>query len=637
MAILSVGSLSKSFGERTLFSGVSFSVNEKEKIGFIGSNGAGKTTLFRIIAGYEDADEGTVTRASSLRVGYMEQYALKSSKTTLYDEVISVFDYIKKIDEDHKKVTKQIELGLSIPEYIEKQHALSQQFEDMGGLTYESRTRSVLLGLGFAEDDLTLPVSSLSGGEKTRAALAKLLLSDCNLLLLDEPTNHLDMSAISYLEDYLASYKGACIIISHDRYFLDRVTRKTFDLDNKRITVFDGSYSVYKEYKKNRLDVMQKHYENDMKEIRRIEGIIKQQRQWNREKNIKTAESKQKMLDRKLAALENPENTAEKIHMDFKTLRRSGNDCLFVSDLSKFFDGKCLFKNVSLNLHLGDMAFLLGGNGSGKSTILNIINGRAQADSGEIRFGAKIDTAYYEQHFSDLGEVNTVISEIRNKYPQMTDTEIRNRLAGFCFTGDDVFKEISALSGGERARLALLKLMLGRPNMLFLDEPTNHLDIASREALEEALLSYDGTALIVSHDRYFINRIATKIYYLSEDGAQEYTGNYDYYLEKSAQKCEIVQKHTAPKGNADYERDKRARAEKRKILKDIEKTETEIAYAESLLGDLKTELQSTGADYISAAELTDKIGREEEKLERLFGQWEELNLKMEKLMKTVGS
>ena len=629
MAILSVGSVSKSFGDRTLFSGVSFSVNEKEKIGFIGSNGAGKTTLFRIIAGYEDADEGTVIRASSLSVGYMEQYALKSSKTTLYDEVISVFDYIKKIDEEHKKVTRQIELGLSIPEYIEKQHLLAEKFEDMGGLTYESRTRSLLLGLGFAENDLSLPVSSLSGGEKTRAALAKLLLSDCNLLLLDEPTNHLDMDAISYLEDYLTSYKGACIIISHDRYFLDRVTQKTFDLDNKKITVFDGSYSTYKEYKISCFDVMQKHYENDMKEIRRIEGIIKQQRQWNREKNIKTAESKQKMLEKKLAAIEKPETASEKLIMDFKTSRRSGNDCLFVSDLSKSFDGKYLFKNVSLNLHLGDMAFLLGGNGSGKSTILNIINGRVQADSGEIRFGAKLDIAYYEQHFSDLSERNTVISEIRNKYPQMTDTEIRNRLAGFHFTGDDVFKEISTLSGGERARLALLKLMLGRPNMLFLDEPTNHLDIAAREALEEALLSYDGTALIVSHDRYFINKIATKIYYLSEKGTCEYNGNYDYYLEKTTEKRETVQKPAVSKGNADYEREKRDRAEKRKLIKDIEKAEAEIADVETLLAELKIELQSTGSDYVSAAEITDRISREEERLACLFEKWEELNLKIE--------
>ena len=626
MAILSVGSVSKSFGENTLFKNVSFSVNEKEKIGFIGSNGAGKTTLFKIIAGYDEADGGSVTRASSLSIGYMEQYALKDSKTTLYDEVLSVFDYIKQVEEEHSKVTRQIELGLSTPEFIEKQHELAQKFEALGGLTYESRTRAVLLGLGFSDNDLSLSVSSLSGGEKTRAALSKLLLSNCNLLLLDEPTNYLDMDATMYLEDYLNSYNGALIIISHDRYFLDRVTKKTFDLDNKKLTVFDGSYSLYNEFKKNTQNIMQKHYESDMKEIRRIEGIIKQQRQWNREKNIKTAESKQKMLDKKLASLEKPDGAADKIHMDFKTARRSGNDCLFVSDLSKSFDGKYLFNGVSINLHLGDMAFLLGGNGSGKSTILNIINGREEADSGEIRFGTKLDIAYYEQHFSDLCEGNTVISEIRNEYPQMTDTEIRNRLAGFLFTGDDVFKEISALSGGERARLALLKLMLKRPNMLFLDEPTNHLDIASREALEEALLSYDGTALIVSHDRYFINKIATKIYYLSEDGTKEYNGNYDYYLEKSSEKQVKTQKQTVSNGNADYEKEKRERAEKRKLQKDLEKTEKEIAEIESLLKELKNDLQSTGSDYVKAAELTERIEKEECKLETLFEKWEGLTL-----------
>lgn len=626
MAILSVGSVSKSFGENTLFRGVSFSVNEKEKIGFIGRNGVGKTTLFKIIAGFDEADEGSVIKASSLSVGYMEQYALKNSNTTLYDEVLSAFDYIKQVEDEHNKVTRQIELGLNIPEYIEKQHELSQKFEDMGGLTYRSRTRAVLLGLGFSDSDLSLSVSSLSGGEKTRAALSKLLLSNYNLLLLDEPTNHLDMNAISYLEDYLSSYQGACIIISHDRYFLDRVTKKTFDLDNKKLTVFDGSYSVYNEYKKNSLNIMQKHYENDMKEIKRIEGIIKQQRQWNREKNIKTAESKQKMLDKKLAALEKPESASDKIYMDFKAARRSGNDCLFVSDLAKSFDGTSLFKNVSMKLYLGDMAFLLGGNGSGKSTILNIINGREDADDGEIRFGVKLDIAYYEQHFSDLREGNTVISEIRNEYPQMTDTEIRNRLAGFLFTGDDVFKEISSLSGGERARLALLKLMLKRPNMLFLDEPTNHLDIASREALEEALMSYDGTALIVSHDRYFINKLATKIYYLTGNGTKEYNGNYDYYLEKSSEKQIKTPVKTVSKGNLSYEQDKRERAEKRKLLKDLEKTEKEIADIEALLEEMKEELQNTGSNYIKAAELTDKIETQEQRLESLYERWEELSL-----------
>lgn len=627
MAILSIGSVSKSFGENTLFQNVSFSLEAKDKVGFIGSNGAGKTTLFKILTGSETPDSGTVSKSQQLSIGYMEQYALKNSETTLFDEVLKCFSYLAEIEAEHEKVTRQISLGLDIDEYIRKQHELSEKFEALGGLTYRSRTRSMLMGLGFTDDDMLLPVASLSGGEKTRASLAKLLLSGHNLLLLDEPTNHLDMEATAFLENYLAGFDGAIIVISHDRYFLDRVTTKTFELKNRRFTVFDGSYSVYSAFSKKNEAVLKKHYENDMREIHRIEGIIKQQRQWNRERNIKTAESKQKILDRKVAELVVPESESRNVRIDFSCARQSGNDVLYVSGVSKSFEGKSLFKNVNMDIKSGECVFLLGGNGCGKTTLMNILMGREKKDSGEIRFGTKLDIGYYDQHFADLHESSTVISEIRNAYPRLTDTEIRNYLAGFLFCGDDVFKEISCLSGGERARVALLKLMLAKPNLLLLDEPTNHLDIPSREALEDALLSYDGTALIVSHDRYFINKLAEKIYKLDENGTHEYCGNYDYYLEKSLP--QQPKKIKSEKTVSSYELEKKEKARRQKAERTLKKAEEDIAETEKLLEELKIKLQNTGADYVAATEISEEIAESEKELDKLYGIWEEASAELE--------
>ena len=608
MAILSIGSVSKSFGENTLFQNVSFSLEAKDKVGFIGSNGAGKTTLFKILTGSETPDSGTVSKSQQLSIGYMEQYALKNSETTLFDEVLKCFSYLAEIEAEHEKVTRQISLGLDIDEYIRKQHELSEKFEALGGLTYRSRTRSMLMGLGFTDDDM-------------------LLLSGHNLLLLDEPTNHLDMEATAFLENYLAGFDGAIIVISHDRYFLDRVTTKTFELKNRRFTVFDGSYSVYSAFSKKNEAVLKKHYENDMREIHRIEGIIKQQRQWNRERNIKTAESKQKMLDRKVAELVVPESESRNVRIGFSCARQSGNDVLYVSGVSKSFEGQSLFKNVNMDIKSGECVFLLGGNGCGKTTLMNILMGREKKDSGEIRFGTKLDIGYYDQHFADLHESNTVISEIRNAYPRLTDTEIRNYLAGFLFCGDDVFKEISCLSGGERARVALLKLMLAKPNLLLLDEPTNHLDIPSREVLEDALLSYNGTALIVSHDRYFINKLAEKIYKLDENGTHEYCGNYDYYLEKSLP--QQPKKIKIEKTVSSYELEKKEKARRQKAERALKKAEEDIAETEKLLEELKIKLQNTGADYVAATEISEEIAESEKELDKLYSIWEEASAELE--------
>jgi len=629
MAILSAGNLSKSFGENILFENLSFSVSENDKIGFIGGNGAGKTTLFKIICGEENYDDGSLSISSQINISYMQQYPLQNSDKTVYEEALTVFSYLQEIEDEEKSVTDKIELGLNIPEYINKQHDLRVKFEDLGGLTYKSRTRSMLMGLGFSENELNLPVSALSGGEKTRVSLCKMLLSQSSLLLLDEPTNHLDMEAVAFLEDFLKSYNGAFIVISHDRYFLDTVTSKTMELENKTLRFFDAPYSKYIEFKENDWEITKKHYENDLKEIRRIEGIIEQQRRWNREKNIKTAESKQKMLDKMKAALKKPDAMQKDVNISFSADVQSGYDVLKVENLSKSFDGNMLFENVNMDIKRGDRAFIIGGNGTGKSTILNIICGRLQSDEGSFSLGTKVDIGYFDQHSSDLTGSQSLLSEIRNAHPAMTDTAIRCSLAGFLFFGDDVFKEISSLSGGERARTALLKLMLSRHNFLLLDEPTNHLDIKSREALEAALSGYDGTILAVSHDRYFINKLATKVFALSEKGTDSFDGNYDYYLEKRVNKTTKTEQPR--KKNTSYEEQKAAKANLKKLERNLAKTEEAIAEHEESIALLEERLSKAEADYVAAMEISAEIEKTREELSKLYSDWEEISLSLEEL------
>lgn len=628
MAIISVGALSKSFGENTLFENVSFSVSEGDKIGFIGGNGAGKTTLFKIICGEEFKDSGTLSVSSQIKISYMQQFPLKDSEKTVFDEALEVFSYLEEIEEEEKAVTEKIALGLDIPKYIDLQHDLRLRFENLGGLTYKSRTRSMLMGLGFSESDLTLPVSALSGGEKTRVSLAKMLLSESDLLLLDEPTNHLDMESVAFLEDFLSSVKAAFIVISHDRYFLDKVTTKTMELENKTLKLFDAPYSKYLQFKETDREITLKHYENDLREIKRIEGIIEQQRRWNREKNIRTAESKQKKIDKMLQSLKKPEQLAKDVSISFSAKVQSGFDVLKAECLSKSFDNQQLFENVSFDIKRGDRAFIIGGNGTGKSTIFNIITKRIKADSGTYSIGTKVDIGYFDQHSSDLLASNTIISEIRNAHPHMTDTEIRCALAGFLFFGDDVFKEISTLSGGERARVALLKLMLSGHNLLLLDEPTNHLDIKSREALEDALLSYDGTVLAISHDRYFINKIASRIYALSENGATLYEGNFDYYKEKKSS-FSVKKEEKAPKRENSYEVQKAQRAQLKKLERNLKKCEDDIALSEEELKTLEEELSKVQSDYVKAMEISAKAEEIKTKLSSLYSLWEELSIALE--------
>ena len=624
MAILSAGGLSRSFGQATLFESVSFSIEAKDKVGFIGSNGAGKTTLFKIITGEDAPDSGTITLSGNITLGYMEQYLNRSLGKTVYEEALSIFDNLQNMELELIKIADMIDKGQDAAQILHRQHDLQEKYEFEGGLLYKSRTRAALMGLGFSEEELLLQCEVLSGGQKTRLSLARLLLSNADLLLLDEPTNHLDMDAIAFLEDYLISYKGAYIVISHDRYFLDKVTTSTFELENRQLKVFNGNYSKYMSFKENDREIRQHRYESELKEIRRIEGIIEQQRKWNREKNIRTAESKEKMLEKKKALLDKPETQSSAVLMDFSPVRESGFDVLKLTDIKKSFDGTVLFENANVDIKKGEKVFFLGGNGKGKTTLLNIITQRTSCDSGEIRCGAKVDIGYYEQQSSDLHGTKTVISHIRDNHPKLSDTEIRNYLAAFLIKGDDVFKQLDNLSGGERAKVALLNLMLAKPNLLILDEPTNHLDIGSREALEKALLSYPATAIIVSHDRYFVNRLATKIYTVSTCGTTEYMGNYDYYL----QKYQPEKKPYSEKKEKDnsYLREKEQKSKLRKAENQLIRCEEKIEKLELIISSLEDELLKTASDYERAMELTEKISQKKEALERLYEDWEDYNL-----------
>ena len=547
MNVLDVQNLTLSFGESSLFSNVSFDVKEGEKVGVVGVNGAGKTSLFKLITGEYIADNGACFISKNSDIGYMEQHTCSENRT-IWEEIISVFKNLSDMEAELETLVKEIEKNPS-RDLIERQDTLTTLFQQNGGLTYKSRSRSALIGLGFTEKEFDKPTSKLSGGQRSKLILAKLLLSKADLLLLDEPTNHLDISAINWLEDFLINFNGACLIISHDRYFLDRVTDKTVEIENGKCRSYKGNYSTFLKKKEAEQKAIEEKYENDIKEIERLEGIIAQQRQWNREKNIKTAESKEKVIERIKAQLVIPDSKVEKIRFDFTPKCVSGEEVLEVCDLSKSFSGKKIFANASFNITRGERVFLLGDNGCGKTTLLKILTGDLSRDDGTFRFGANLMTGYYDQVQEKLDLSKTVIDEVWTSFPFMTETRIRNALAAFLFKGEEVFKKLEFCSGGERARVALLKLMLGGFNFLLLDEPTNHLDAFSREELENTLLNYQGTMLIVSHDRYFINKLATRIIELTPDGCNNFLGNYDDYAEHRYQKSEEIREKKEQKPN----------------------------------------------------------------------------------------
>lgn len=632
MPALSVRNLTMTFIERNLFTDVSFDVEERDKVGFIGANGVGKTTLFKILNGEISPVSGTVTFSKNVRPGYMEQHACNNPRADVYHELLSVFDYLSDMETEISALAHQIDnKSGNLDELVERQTMLIEQFERAGGLTYKSRTRSALLGLGFSENDFTMPVGNLSGGQRSKLCLAKLLLSQSNMLLLDEPTNHLDIDAIAWLEGFLRDFKGAMIIISHDRYFLDNVTNKTIELEHNRAMVYKGSYSEFVKKKESVNESLKNKYEHDLKEIKRIEGIVEQQKRWGQAHNFITAASKQKEADRIKDQLVAPESELETMRMHFEPRCESGNDVLICKNLAKAFDDKQLFKNVDIHIRKGERVFIIGGNGCGKTTLFRILTGKTPMDCGEYDYGANVEVGYFDQMQQNLDLSKTALDEVWDTFPNMTQTEVRSALASFLFKGEEVFKPLSKMSGGERARVSLLKLMLKGSNFLLLDEPTNHLDASSREELEKTLLDYSGTMLIVSHDRYFINKIADRILLLTNGGVKEYLGNYDYYLERStAEKQGAVQteskKDKKEKPQNDYFLQKQKQSEERKRQTKLKKAESEIERLDEEIAKTQELLSSeeVAADYEKLMELSKLLENLQKQQEEQYEIWEEL-------------
>ncbi len=631
MNLLTVSKVNKFFGERCLFENVSFSVEDRDKIGLIGANGTGKTTLFKMLLDGRTPDGGEIFLSKQTNFGYLEQHIGLDSERNVYDELLTVFDKVRVIEEQMTELTGAIDAGLEEgTEAAVRLHSLSERYAEAGGYTYKNVARAALLGMGFSEEELQKPFSSLSGGQKTRVYLCKILLGEANLLLLDEPTNHLDIESVEWLESFLQGYKGAFIVISHDRYFLDKVTNKTFEMEHGRLTCYNGNYSVYMKQKQENEKYIEKRYESTLREISRIEGIIEQQKRWNQAHNYKTAASKQKVVDRLKSELVIPLEELDHIKPRFEIKRNGGNDVAEVKFISKGFDGKKLFSDVSFLLRRKERTFLLGSNGCGKTTLFKILTGDYQADAGEVSIGANVEMGYFDQIQESLDYTKTLFDEISDTYPEMTNTDIRNALAGFLFRADDVFKLIGELSGGERARLMLLKLMMKKANFLLLDEPTNHLDIKSREMLEEALADYEGTIFAISHDRYFINKLANRILHMENEKIRDYAGDYDYYLEKSKenQNGTLNRAQDKPKseGKEDYLRQKRLDAEIRKRKNRLIQVEKEIEAAETKIEEIKEMLclPETATDYVKCAELTAEQENLDELLLSLYVEWETL-------------
>ena len=629
MIIMSGTDLAVSFGGETLFSDVSFRLEDDGRAGLVGVNGSGKTTLFRIINGLADSDSGSISKAAGVKIGYMEQYVIRDESLTLFDEVLEIFRPLVDMEQELYEIGLAIDCGDHSEAMLSKQMQLRERFEREGGLVYRARVTSALTGLGFERDMLNRPVSVLSGGQKSKAQLAKLLLSDSNVLLLDEPTNHLDIKSCEWLEKFLSEYKGAYIVISHDRYFLDKVTNVTFEMENGKLHEYKGNYTRYLALKEEAREAQQKVYDRTVKEINRIEGIVEQQKRWGQEHNFITAASKQKQADRLKETLDKPEELPDSIKFAFKCREGGGNDVLIAKNLSKSFDGKRVFENVNLDIKKNTTVFILGENGCGKTTLLKVLTGQYEPDSGSYRLGANIEYGYYDQAQSDLDPSKTVMDEVWDDYPRMTQTEVRTALASFLFKGDDVFKSVGTLSGGEKARVSLLKLMLKGSNLLMLDEPTNHLDIHSREALENALISYGGTLLVVSHDRYLINKLADRIILLGADGTTEINGNYDDYIAAA----ENVQKTEKPvqKKPDDYKLRKERESSLRKLKSALARTEKEIDELEAKIAQ-STELLSQpeyASDYEKAMELSLEIDKMKQREEELTTHWMEISESIE--------
>lgn len=628
MPLLTVHNLKKSFVTRVLFENVSFEVESGDHIGFVGVNGCGKSTLFRILLGEEQADEGTVNIPGGTKIGSMNQN-VSAEVCSLFDYVLQVFSELSAIEAETDRINSEIAAagGDVDPKLIERQHALNEKYWADGGSTYRARTRSTLLGLGFTEDELSRSINSFSGGQRNKAQLAKLLLSDANLLLLDEPTNHLDISAIEWLENFLSAYRGSFIVISHDRYFLDKVTNRTMELKDRRLFISKGNYSRHLELRSTARELEMRQYLRTKKEIKRIEGIVEQQRRWGQERNFITAASKQKQADRLKATLVEPERDSASIYFHFEAKEVGGNDVLAAKKLAKSFDGKLVFRNVDMLIKKGEKVFLLGDNGCGKTTLLNILAGRMRPTEGSYYLGSHVEEAYYEQTMTSLDPEATVLREVWDRYyTTISHKDICNALAAFLFRGDEIEKQIKLLSGGEAARVQLLKLMLTKANLLLLDEPTNHLDIASREALEAALEGYNGTMLIVTHDRYLVNRLADRILHMTPNGLQEYIGGYDDYIaavnESRAQADE--QKRTQSRNALDYRERKQQQSILNRAKGEAARCEAAVSKAEAELDEINEELAKPyiASDYKKACALSEKAAEKRQQIDELYKKWE---------------
>lgn len=635
--ILSCQNLSKAFNEKPILKDVSFHIEEHDKAAIVGINGVGKTTLLRIIVGELPADSGIVTLKKEASFGYLAQNQNVNSENTIYEELLSVKAPVIAMEKQLREMEEKMHTvnGSKLDSLMENYARLNHQFELENGYAYQSEIGGVLKGLGFAEEDFGKQISTLSGGQKTRVALSKLLLKKPELIILDEPTNHLDLNAIAWLENYLLNYKGAVLTVSHDRYFLDRFAGKIIEIDQTKATTFLGNYTAYAAKKEILRTAARNAYLNQQQEIRHQEAVIEKLKSFNREKSIKRAESREKMLN-KIEVLEKPTEARADIHMTLTPRCQSGNDVLHIEHLAKSFDDLSLFQDISMDIKRGEHVAIIGDNGTGKTTILKIINDLVPADSGTITLGTNVHIGYYDQEHHVLHPDKTLFDEISDEYPSLTGTQIRNTLAAFLFTGDDVFKLIRDLSGGERGRVSLAKLMLSESNFLILDEPTNHLDIASKEILEDAVNAYEGTVLYVSHDRYFINRTASRILELSGGQLTGFLGNYDYYLEKKTGDLpngDLAVKNTVSKapappseGMQDWKAQKEQQAKQRKKENDIRKCEEEIAKLEEKDKQLDNEmaLPENATNVAKLQELTKEKESISAKLEELYEKWETL-------------
>ena len=641
MVSLSVSNLKKTYGVDVIFDNVSFAINEREKVGIVGKNGAGKTTLFNIISDIEKADSGDIFISKDSSIGYMSQNVNISSEKTVIEEVLTVFEDLINLEKEIRDIEHQISLyhddEKKSEELLKIYSRKTEYFAENDGYSYNSLARGVLIGLGFSQEDLDKDVNLLSGGEKSRLLLAKILLKKPNILLLDEPTNHLDMDSINWLETFLKNYNGTVLIISHDRYFLNTLTVKTIDMSRKTAKIYNCSYENYVMEKEKDEELEMKNYELNKAEIKRQKEIIEKLKAFGREKQVKRARSREKALD-KIQVIDRPVKEKLKSDIMFESSVKSGKDVMHVENISKSFDERKLFENVSMDVYRSEKIAIIGANGAGKTTFFNILLGIESADEGIVSYGTNVNKEYFNQERTDLNMENTIINEIWDSYPDLKEVQIRNYLAGFLFTGDDVFKKIGDLSGGEKSRVSLLKLMLSKANLLFMDEPTNHLDIASKEILEDAICAYDGTVFVISHDRYFLNKVPDRIFELKDGKFTEYLGNYDYMNEKKAEIAEYnsflksqEESPTKTQIKSQKKKDKEQEKERRKLKNEEKKLLDEIHQIEEAIANIDLELCKEEV-YTNPQRIKDYNMEKLElqsKIDSLYEKWETLSLLIE--------